>query len=154
MRDAFVTFRRSHEFWLLAVIVVFCIGLTIVTDSFFTLQNLFDLLTSNAFVGILASGLLVVLVAGGIDISFTATASVAQYVALTLGISHGLGWFSLFALAAAVGIVCGLINAVFITQLRISSIIVSIATLNIFYGLLIFTTGGRYITSLPKFFRD
>jgi simple sugar transport system permease protein len=79
---------------------------------------------------------------------------VAQYVALTLGIRHGLGWFALFALAAAVGVVCGLINAVFITKLRISSIIVSIATLNIFYGLLIFTTGGRYITSLPKFFRD
>ena len=52
------------------------------------------------------------------------------------------------------GIACGLINAIFITKLRISSIIVSIATLNIFYGLLIFFTGGRYITSLPKFFRD
>ena len=105
-------------------------------------------------IGILASGLLVVLIAGGIDISFTATASVAQYVALTIGIRYGLGWLALFALAAAVGVLCGLINALFITQLRISSIIVSIATLNIFYGLLIFTTGGKYITSLPKFFRD
>jgi simple sugar transport system permease protein len=95
-----------------------------------------------------------VLVAGGIDISFTATATIAQYVALTLAIRHGLGWFAMFALSSAVGILCGLINAVFITKLRISSIIVSIATLNIFYGLLIFFTGGRYITSLPKFFRD
>jgi len=152
--SALARFRRSHEFWLLVVIGALALVLSLATDSFLTLQNLFDLLTSNAFVGILASGLLVVLVAGGIDISFTATASVAQYVALTLGIRYGLGWLALFALAAAVGIVCGLINAVFITKLRISSIIVSIATLNIFYGLLIFTTGGRYITSLPKFFRD
>jgi simple sugar transport system permease protein len=154
MRDAFVTFRRSHEFWLLAVIVVFSIGLTIATDSFFTLQNLFDLLTSNAFIGILAAGLLVVLVAGGIDISFTATATVAQYVALTLAIRTGVGWIGLFAIACGVGIVCGLINAIFIQRLRISSIIVTIATLNIFYGLLIFFSGGRYITSLPKWFRD
>jgi len=146
--------RRSHEFWLLVVIAVLSLVLSLATDSFLTLQNLFDLLTSNAFVGILASGLLVVLVSGGIDISFTATASVAQYVALTLGIRHGLGWLPLFALASGVGVLCGLINAIFITKLRISSIIVSIATLNIFYGLLIFTTGGRYITSLPKFFRD
>ncbi|CAN5919349.1 ABC transporter permease [soil metagenome] len=152
--SALARFRRSHEFWLLAVILVMSLVLSIATDSFLTLQNLFDLLTSNAFVGILASGLLVVLIAGGIDISFTATASVAQYVALTLGIRHGLGWASLFAIAGAVGVVCGLINAVFITKLRISSIIVSIATLNIFYGLLIFATGGNYITSLPKFFRD
>jgi simple sugar transport system permease protein len=147
-------FRRSHEFWLLAVILALSIALSLATDSFLTLQNLFDLLTSNAFVGILAAGLLVVLIAGGIDISFTATASVAQYVALTLGIRYGLGWLALFAIASGVGIICGLINALFITQLRISSIIVSIATLNIFYGLLIFVTGGKYITSLPKFFRD
>lgn len=146
--------RRSHEFWLLAVILALSLMLSLATDSFLTLQNLFDLLTSNAFVGILASGLLVVLVAGGIDISFTATASVAQYVALTIGIRHDLGWLALFALAGAVGVLCGVINAVFITKLRISSIIVSIATLNIFYGLLIFFTGGKYITSLPKFFRD
>jgi simple sugar transport system permease protein len=147
-------FRRSHEFWLLAVIVVLSLALSLATDSFLTLQNLFDLLTSNAFIGILASGLLVVLVAGHIDISFTATASVAQYLALTIGIRYGLGWAALFALAGATGLLCGLINAVFVTKLRISSIIVSIATLNIFYGLLIFTTGGNYITSLPKFFRD
>ena len=146
--------RRSHEFWLLAVVFALSLALSLATDSFLTLQNLFDLLTSNAFVGILASGLLVVLVAGGIDISFTATASVAQYVALTIGIRHDLGWLALFALAGAVGVLCGVINAVFITKLRISSIIVSIATLNIFYGLLIFFTGGKYITSLPKFFRD
>jgi simple sugar transport system permease protein len=151
---ALARFGRSHEFWLLAVIVVLALVLSIATDSFLTFQNLFDLLTSNAFVGILASGLLVVLIAGHIDISFTATASVAQYLALTMGIRYGLGWFALFAIAGVTGVLCGLINAVFVTQLRISSIIVSIATLNIFYGLLIFTTGGNYITSLPKFFRD
>ncbi len=147
-------FGKSHEFWLLLVIAVMVVALSLATDSFLTIQNLFDLLTSNAFIGILASGLLVVLIAGGIDISFTATASVAQYVALTLGIRYGLGWSSLFVVAAVVGIVCGLVNAIFISKLRISSIIVSIATLNIFYGLLIFVTGGKYITSLPKFFRD
>src|SRR3982751_299446 len=67
---ALLRFRRSHEFWLLTVILTLSVALSLATDSFFTLQNLFDLLTSNAFVGILASGLLVVLIAGGIDISF------------------------------------------------------------------------------------
>src|SRR6202044_1425818 len=97
-------FGRSHEFWLLAVILALCLVLSLTTDSFLTLQNLFDLLASNAFVCILASGLLVVLIAGGIDISFTATASVAQYVALTLAIRYGLGWFAMFAIAGAIGI--------------------------------------------------
>src|SRR5215208_2183033 len=154
MRDALARFAHTHEARLLAVILALGAALSVATDSFLTLQNLFDLLTSYAFLGILAAGLLVVLVAGGIDISFTATATVAQYVALTLAIRYGIGWLGLFAIACGVGILCGLINAIFIQALRISSIIVTIATLNIYYGLLIFFTGGRYITSLPKWFRD
>src|SRR5947209_10649461 len=122
---ALLRFRRSHEFWLLTVILALSLALSLATDSFLTVQNLFDLLTSNAFVGILASGLLVVLIAGGIDISFTATASVAQYVALTIGMRHGLGWAALFALAGAVGLLCGLVNAILITNMRLSTIIVS-----------------------------
>ena len=39
-------FRRSHEFWLLAVILGLSLALSLATDSFLTFQNLFDLLTS------------------------------------------------------------------------------------------------------------
>jgi simple sugar transport system permease protein len=152
MRDALARFAHTHEARLLAVILALGAALSVATDSFLTLQNLFDLLTSYAFLGILAAGLLVVLVAGGIDISFTATASVAQYVAMTLANAYGLDWVSVFLVACGVGLACGLVNAWLIETLRISSIIVTIATLNIFYGLLVFTTGGRYIYSLPDWF--
>ena len=40
-----------HEFWLLTVILALSLALSLATDSFLTVQNLFDLLTSNAFVG-------------------------------------------------------------------------------------------------------
>src|SRR4051794_9439732 len=145
-------FRRSHEFWLLMVILVLCAGLGAANAQFLTVQNLFDLLTSYAFVGILAVGLLVVLIAGGIDISFTASASVAQYVALAVANRYGANWISIFAIAIGVGAALGAINAILIQKLRIPSIIVSVATLNIFYGLLIFFTGGKYIYSLPDWF--
>ncbi|MEI8147270.1 MAG: ABC transporter permease [Alphaproteobacteria bacterium] len=152
MLEIFARFRRSHEFWLTIVILAICVLLTVATDSFFTLRNLFDLLTSNAFVGILCAGLIVVLVAGGIDISFTATATITQYVALTVANEYGANWFTLFAMACALGVVCGAINAFFIVKFKIHSIIVSIATLNIFYGLLMYVTSGKYIYSLPEFF--
>jgi len=152
LKAALARFRRSHEFWLLVVILVLCGGLGLANAQFLTMQNLFDLLTSYAFVGILALGLLVVLIAGGIDISFTATASVAQYVALAVTIAYGGNWFTVFALAVSIGIALGAINALFIQKLRIPSIIVSVATLNIFYGLLVFATGGKYIYSLPDWF--
>src|ERR1700682_4035615 len=149
---SFRRFRRSHEFWLLIVILVLCASLGVASAQFLTVQNLFDLLTSYAFVGILALGLLVVLIAGGIDISFTATASVAQYVALAVANAYGANWVSVCATAIGIGGALCAINAIFIQKLRIPSIIVSVATLNVFYGLLIFFTGGTYIYSLPDWF--
>src|SRR5258705_10584141 len=149
---SFGRFRRSHEFWLLIVVLTLCAGLGVANSQFLTMQNLFDLLTSYAFVGILALGLLVVLIAGGIDNSLTATASVAQYVTLSVANAYGANWISVFAFAIGIGGALGALNAIFIQKLRIPSIIVSVATLNIFYGLLIFFTGGKYIYSLPDWF--
>jgi simple sugar transport system permease protein len=152
MHDLFQRLKRRHEFWIASVIAVLVIFLSVATQGFLTLQNLFDLLTSYAFLGILAAGLLVVLISGGIDISFTATASIAQYITMLLANQYGLDWFSVFAIAIVVGVALGAINALLIDRLQIASIIVTIATLNIFYGLLVFVTGGKYIYSLPSWF--
>lgn len=154
MRERLSQLARTHESWLLALVIAMCLFLTLSVDSFLTVQNLFDLITSNAFTGILASGLLLVLVAGGVDISFTAIATIAQYVAISLANRYGLGWIGLFAVACSVGVACGIINAMLVHKLQIYSVIVTIATLNIFYGSLIFMSGGQYITKLPGYFRD
>src|SRR4051795_12516950 len=114
---SFGRFRRSHEFWLSIVILALCTGLGLANPQFLTMQNLFDLLTSYAFVGILALGLLVVLIAGGIDISFTATASVAQYVALTIANAYGANWLTVFTIAIGIGVALGAVNALFIQKL-------------------------------------
>ncbi|MEO1091750.1 MAG: ABC transporter permease [Pseudomonadota bacterium] len=152
MHELLARLRRRHEFWLVVVIVALIVFLSLATPAFLTLRNLADLLTANAFIGILCAGLIVVLVSGGIDISFTAIATVTQYVALSVANAYGANWLTLFLMAGVLGIALGLINAYFIGKLRIHSIIVSIATLNIFYGLLIFFTGGDYIYTLPNFF--
>jgi len=152
MRSRLQRLTGRHEFWLLMVILLVCIVLSRTTDQFLTLQNASDLITSNAFVGILGAGLIVVLVSGGIDISFTATASIAQYVAMTVAVRYGANWFSAFAIAGAVGLALGLVNAAVVRACRIPSIIATIATLNIFYGLLVYVTGGKYIYSLPDWF--
>jgi simple sugar transport system permease protein len=155
MPDRFRHIAATHEFQLLIVIIVIVVGLSIASPGFFTLQNLLDLLTSYAFSGILAAGLLVVLVSGKIDISFTAVASVAQYAAIAVGNAYpAIGPAGVFALAAIVGMALGLVNAVLVSGLNMSSIIVTIGTLNVFYGLLIFVTGGKYIFALPAELAD
>jgi len=153
MHKYFVRFRSRHEFWLLLVIVALAVILSLFSPSFFTLRNLSDILTSNAYLAILCSGLVVVLIAGGIDVSFTAIASVAQYAALSYAKSMGGNWPAVFLVACAVGVLCGLFNAVLIYQFKIRSIIATIATLNVFYGLLITISGGRWISVLPDWFQ-
>ena len=58
-------------------------ALSLATDQFFTFANLFNLLNTSSVNLIFAVGLLVVLISGGIDISFAVAASVVQYVAAT-----------------------------------------------------------------------
>ena len=76
------SFIRAYptETRLLAVLLLICVFLSFASDSFFTIVNFTSLLNNNAVNVIWAVGLLVVLIAGGIDISFAVAASVVQYL--------------------------------------------------------------------------
>ncbi len=140
----------ATERWLLLVILVMAAGLGLTTSTFLTASNVFDLANSTAVNIIFGVGLLVVLVAGGIDISFTVAASVVQYlVALSVGALGGGDWALGFAFAALFGIGLGCVNAFFVHQFRIVSIVVTIATYNLFFGLLMFFSGGVSLYDIP-----
>ncbi len=135
---------------LLAVLLAICAFLSFATDSFFTLGNITSLLNNYAVNVIWAVGLLVVLIAGGIDISFAVAASVVQYVSVYVFQALGGGnWLIGFAVAGGLGVLVGFINAGLIHYFRIISIVVTIATFNALFGLLMFTTSGRFLYDLP-----
>jgi len=143
-----------HETYVFLVIIIFSAIITSQSPNFLTLENLFDLLKSYSFLGILAIGVLFVLISGGIDISFTATATVAMYVMTVVIINYGGNMFIAFLIASVTGIALGLINAAIIYYFKIHSIITTIATLNIYYGILTVLSGGKWIYALPPWFRD
>lgn len=142
----------SHptECVLVLVIAVMSLALSLMTDRFFTLGNAFDLLNISAVNIIFAVGLLVVLIAGGIDISFAVAASVVQYAtALVLAQMGGGDWVSGLIIASIFGIALGLINAFLIHRFNIISIVATISTFNVYFGLLMFFTKGVSIYNLP-----
>ncbi|WP_431018159.1 ABC transporter permease [Burkholderia gladioli] len=145
----------SIEALLIAVLAVMAIGLGLTTSTFLTLSNLFDLLNQSAVNIIFAVGLLVVLIAGGIDISFAVGASVAQYLT-ALAVSHlgGGNWALGFAASLGFGFLLGAFNATIIYRFRIVSIVVTIATFNLFFGGLMFVTGGVSIYDLPDWWMN
>lgn len=145
-------FARSHatELALLGVTAAICAFLSLASDRFFTLGNAFDLLNTSAVNIIFAVGLLVVLIAGGIDISFAVAASVVQYLTATvMGWIGGGNWLLGLVAAGAFGIALGCVNALLIHTFRIISIVATISTFNIYFGLLMFITGGVSIYNLP-----
>jgi simple sugar transport system permease protein len=123
---------------------------SLASEQFLTIQNLLDLAESYAVTGIFALGLFVVLVTGGIDISFAAVASVVQYFIATLFIQFQFDNAILsILLAIACGTLFGVINALLITTLRVVSIIITISMQSLLFGLLMWVTAGRSIYSLP-----
>ena len=146
--------RRRPEFWLFAVIVI--VGLVFGTTArgFFTLPNVIDLLETYSVQAIMAMGLFVVLVSGGIDISFAATASVAQYSAALLASQLGLPPPIVIASGLAIGLALGCVNATLIYYARITSIIATIAMMSVSFSLLMYFSGGRSIYSLPDWWTN
>ena len=148
---------NSHptETWLVIIIIMASAILSVFSEQYLTLVNAFDLLNSISINVIFAVGLLVVLISGGIDISFAVAASVVQYLAFyVLSYLGGGNWFIGFIVAGGLGIVLGFINAGLIHYFRIISIVVTIATFNVFFGLLMFVTKGVSLYDLPDWWTD
>lgn len=145
---------KKFEFFLFLVIVALIVFFAFSTENFFTLENLLDLLISYSFLGIMAAGMLVVLISGGIDLSFTAIATVAQYIMAIIIINYSGNLFSAFLVAGIIGIVLGSTNAFLIYYLKAPAMIITIATLNLFYGVTIFITRGRWIYNFPDWFNQ
>ena len=128
--------------------------LSLASPYFLTVPNLVNLVEAYSVTAILAAGVFVVLVCGGIDISFTATAAAAQYFAATLATKHGMPLVPTLLLSACLGIALGSVNALLIHYLRVGSIIVTIATSSIYYALLIYLTNAHEIYNLPDWWAE
>jgi len=148
---------KHNETYLFLVIVVFSLGVTIVNPAFMTLENMFDLARSSSATAILAIGFFMVLLSGGIDVSFPAVAISGQYIAVNVLIAMGIDNLLLaFLISIAVGLSFGLINAFFITTFRLPTLIVTLGTLNMFHGALLEFVGTKAVNTggLPDVFKS
>ncbi|HGN1706326.1 TPA: ABC transporter permease [Providencia rettgeri] len=145
---------KGHELFLGIILIIIGGYLSFASDDFMTLSNIYDLVNNYAMLTVLACGLFIVLISGGIDISFPAMTIISQYIMVTL-IQGTTGNFALaFALSGGVGLLLGLVNAVLVNRLKVPSIIITISTLNIFYGLLLYLTKGIWLYSYPEWFEQ
>lgn len=140
---------EKNEFYLSLVILTLITFLIINTDSFLTPGNITQLLTSYSFLGIMAAGMLLVIISGGIDLSFTAVATVAQYITALFIINYGGNPFISFLIGAAIGTILGIFNALLIYFINVHPLVVTIATLNIYSGFIRYFSKGKWLYNFP-----
>jgi simple sugar transport system permease protein len=143
---------RRHDIQIGIIIAVMATFFSTLSPGFLTLGNLMDLLENYSVMAIMAAGLLVVLISGGIDISFEAIAAVSQFLVANILVRFGGNWLSAFALAGLFGGLLGVVNALLIYYLGAISVIVTISTMTFYFSILMFVTQGRSIYDLPNWF--
>lgn len=122
---------------LLIIIVVYSVFVTIKNPGFFQIQTVFDIIKTSSTTMIVAMGLLVVMISGGIDVSFMAIALFGSYTSLYIMIQTGINNLAFaFAVSMAIGVVLGLINAVLISWLKLPPFIITLGTQNLFHGIM------------------
>ena len=146
--------RRTHTplswvlsrqaFWVFLAAVIACVGLTLATDTFATSQNLFNVTRNFAFVAIIALGMTVVIISGGIDLS---VGSILCLSAMTLAIVMNAGyplWAGAGA-ALAVSLLVGFVNGLLIAYVRIPPFVVTLGMLSVARSAAMILSGNRMV---------
>jgi len=143
---------RTNEFTIFVAIIVVSAIITAINPAFLSLANIFDLLRLLTVTGILSLGVLLVLISGGVDVSFPAIANVSAFAAATMLLAaqfDGSG-IVFYLVATPIGIAMGLLNGFFVARFRVPTLIVTLGTSSLFYGGALFFLGGSSIFTLPR----
>ncbi|NCB00954.1 MAG: ABC transporter permease [Spirochaetia bacterium] len=148
-----INLLKSREMLLGITILLLLVMNSILAPSFLTYTNIVNLLKSFTVLGIFSLGVLLVVISGGVDVSFTAIAQVTQYAVVYLFINYMSGnIFLAFLFAIILGALMGLFNGYLIDRYKMPAIIITIATQNLFYGLMYVITKGQLIYVIPDYF--
>ncbi|MGA9798403.1 MAG: ABC transporter permease [Terriglobales bacterium] len=142
---------RTRELKLLAsaagVLALFLIYRT--TPTFFTVGNLINLLRQVAINGIIASGMTIVMIGGGFDLSVGAVLALAGVLAIQLAKTNV--WFGMLC-PVAMGAGAGLVNGVLVSRYAINPLIVTLGSRYLVYAAAnLFTAGFIQYNENPGF---
>ena len=137
---------------LLAVILLGCIVMSIMSPVFATVRNIENVLQSATIIAVVAIGQTFVILVAGIDLSVASVLVLASV--LSVGLVNFYGWSPEMAILAAIGagMLIGLVNGLAVTKLKIPALIATLATMTIGRGVAFIFSGGTNIAPVPKIF--
>lgn len=124
-------------------------ALMIASEHFLEAENLKAIARQTAVINIMALGMTLVIVSGGIDLSVGSILGLAGVLG-ALAMERGAGVAAGIAAGMLAGLACGLANGLLVTRLKLNPFIVTLGTLGIFRGLALVISGGLPVHRVPK----
>ncbi|CCF00009.1 ABC transporter permease [Sinorhizobium fredii] len=120
----------SQTFWVLIAVILACLFLSVATDTFATPKNLYNITRNFTFVAIIALGMTLVIITGGIDLS---VGSVLCLCSMVLAVVMNAGYSIEVGIAASVGtaLLIGGFNGVMIAYLGFPPFVITLGMLSI-----------------------
>lgn len=142
-----------YQFRALVALLLLIVGLTLLSDAFFSVQNFLNVGQQVAVLSIVALGATFVIISGGIDLSVGSVLALSSAVFAAMFANIGLPWPLAALVGLLVGAVCGVANGLVIVYGRLPPFIATLAMLSVARGLALVVTGGRPISGFPDSFR-
>ncbi|MDA3625349.1 ABC transporter permease [Saccharopolyspora oryzae] len=135
-----------------ALIVVFVV-LSIIAPSFLTADNLFNLGSQTSVNAVMAVGVTLVIITGGIDLSVGSVAALSGVVGVLLMAEYGFNPLIGILGGLAVGAVAGLVNGLLVSVVGLPPFIATLGMLSVGRGLVLIATGAVAVFGAPESFR-
>jgi len=140
--------EQWRELGLFSFILLLSVGVQLRNPAFLTVDNLMTLLTHTAILGILAVGMMLVLVTGGIDLSIGSTIALSGMItAITVSTYSQLPALIALLEGTLIGCGVGMVIGLLIARYEILPIIATLGMMNVVRGLTYVISGGRWISS-------
>jgi ribose transport system permease protein len=134
-----------------ASLIALCVIIAALEPRFLSSGNLASVARQTAVIMVMAMGMTMVMVSGGIDLSvgsMMALAGVTGAFVLASGAPPVVGILA----SMAAGAVCGLMNGAAIATLKIPPFIVTLGAMGIYRGIALLVTDGKAVVGLPTKF--
>ena len=146
-------FSSAAQFLIIVAVVTECLVFALLSPSFLTVNNFVNVALQIAIYGILAVGMTLVILTGGIDLSIGSIVALSGVVAAgvleKMAQQAGLGMLLAIFVGIGIGMTSGGFAGLMITRLRVPPFIVTLALMTVCRGLAFIFTGGFSIGNLP-----
>ncbi len=128
---------KLKDNFIFLVVILLSVVIYIVNPIFFSVGNLLDILRAISVPGILAIGAFLIIISGGVDLSFGAIATAAMVISGKYMEQLKGNVFNTFLIGAVIGLCFGAINGLLVGKLKIPTIIATLGTFSIFRSALV-----------------